>query len=170
MNTNDLMVTELSYKAPGFHTTELLIATPHAILHYKVMRPLTDEGRVRITTDVRAMATTWWADRVKKLKDHDFSRRLHATGKRFRVDPQSIRAASMAEVIAAYDLEPLLRQDEKARNAWMTAMGHHADMAHEDDFRAAREAKAAQVKEARRTQEAEITRQRALVDAEWGMF
>jgi hypothetical protein len=169
MKSADLLVNELGgYTLGSLQVKEVLFASPHAILHLKITSG--NGAPRRITTEVRAMSPNWWPDRFQKIKAHDFYRRMHTVGRKHGKQINAVRFDTFQEAVEAYDLEPLMKANEKSMNAWMTLMGHNAEMAHEDDFRAAREARAAEIREAKRTQEAVIARERAATDADWGMF
>lgn len=102
--------------------TELLIATPNALLHYKIITYRS--GRKRIFTDVQAQGQGWWADAHAKTRRSKFYVQMDKAARRNGGgEVRNMPYHTLPEIMNAYDLNEQLKGDEKAINAWKTAMG-----------------------------------------------
>lgn len=165
--TTEIEVWDLTYQKtqPAQRSvTEILVTTPDAILHFKIK--VTPTGRATLYTQVKAMAKTWWPDRHVKMRREDMYQRMNVRASQFRTKVTFRPISDFDHLMKHYDLEQIVAGDEKARNAVMTAMGHHGALTlHEIMDKAV---------ETTKNQRDVILKERAIVkaqtDQDWGMF
>jgi hypothetical protein len=107
--------------------TEWLLVTPHALVKYKVCRNKDGAHRVRMFTDVQSQGRLL---DVGALKRHNYYRSMHrAAGGSPLKAPELLSYPDVRFWLDQYpELEELIKADEKAQNALMTAMGHNGEL------------------------------------------
>lgn len=160
----------LNEDGPMKRHTEVILATPHALLHFHHIVN-EDQGAKgeRLVTTVKAMSRGWWPDAHRKVVQDDLFRAMNKRVQRAAKQGScggSFIFKNIHDAITHFNLDKAIKKDTKAQNAVLTALGQDGALRFEQIVEKAK----AERERVVQAQLAAISRKRALTDEMWGVF